>query len=88
MARAQASQAAIFAFLIRVTDRFADQVNPGAAVDGIYLEPRTLDGRKPDLNFRVIWMPKQTLAQVRLARSRTDAKTTIVAHGQPIRTQG
>ena len=81
MARAQASQAEVFAFLIRVTDRFADHIIPGAAVDGIYLEPRTLDGRKPDPSFRVIWMPKQTLAQVRLARSQTEAKTTIVRMG-------
>ena len=54
---------------------------PGAAVDGIYLEPRTMDGRKPAPQFHVIWMPKKSLAEVRLARSQTEARTTIVRVG-------
>ena len=81
MARTQTDQAEIFAFLIRVTEGFAAAVMPSAAVDGIYLEPRTLDGRKPDPTYRVIWMPRQNLAQVRLARSQTEAKTTIARMG-------
>ena len=81
MARTQTDQAEIFAFLIRVTEGFAAAIMPSAAVDGIYLEPRTLDGRKPDPSYRVIWMPRQNLAQVRLARSQTEAKTTIARMG-------
>lgn len=40
-----------------------------------------MDGRKPDPAFRVVWMPRLSLAQVRLARSQTDAKTTVVRMG-------
>ena len=81
LARAQTDQAEVFAFMIRVTEGFAEVIMPSAAVDGIYLEPRTLDGRKPDPHYRVIWMPRQSLAQVRLARSQTEAKTTIARMG-------
>ena len=40
-----------------------------------------MDGRKPDPQYRVIWMPKKNLAQVRLARSQTESRTTIVRMG-------
>ena len=79
--RVQADQAEVFAFLVRVTEKFAAHLMTSAAVDGIYAEPRTMDGRKPDPAFRVVWMPKQSLAQVRLARSQTEARTTIVRMG-------
>ena len=81
LSRAPASQAVTFAFLLRVTEQFAEYIMPGAAVDGVYLEPRTMDGRKPAPQYHVIWMPKKSLAEVRLARSQTEAKTTIVRMG-------
>ena len=81
LGRAQASQAEVFAFLVRATETFATQLMHNAAVDGIYVEPRTMDGRKPDPAFRVVWMPRLSLAQVRLARSQTEAKTTVVRMG-------
>ena len=77
MARAPAAQAEIFAVLIRVTDRFAPRLMPSSTFNGIYFEPRTMDGRKPDPQFRVIWVPKKNLAQVRLVRSQTEARATI-----------
>ena len=82
LSRTTAAQAEIFAVLIRVTDHFAAHLMPNSGVDGLYFEPRTMDGRKPDPQFRVIWMPKKNLAQVRLARSQTEARTTIVRMGQ------
>ena len=81
LARTQIGQAEVFAFLVRVTEKFADHLMPSAAVDGIYFEPRTMDGRKPAPQFHVIWMPRKTLAEVRFARSQTEAKTTIVRMG-------
>ena len=81
LSKAAVGQAEIFVFLVRVTSSFADQLMPNAAVDGIYIEPRTLDGRRPDPAYRVIWMPRHTLAQMRLAKSQTDARTTIVRMG-------
>ena len=82
LTRTQPQQAEIFAVLIRVTSRLADHLLPSAGVDGVYFEPRTMDGRRPDPQFRVVWMPKKNLAQVRLARSQTEAKTHIVRMGQ------
>ena len=81
LGRAQANQAEVFAFLVRTTEAFAMQLMQNAAVDGIYVEPRTMDGRRPDPAFRVVWMPRLPLAQVRLARSQTEAKTTVVRMG-------
>ena len=81
LAKAQPQQAEIFAVLIRVTARLAAHLLPSAGVDGIYFEPRTMDGRRPDPQFRVVWMPKKNLAHVRLARSQTEAKTHIVRMG-------
>ena len=81
LARTQIGQAEVFAFLVRVTEKFADHLMPSAAVDGIYFEPRTMDGRQPAPQFHVIWTPRKTLAEVRLARSQTEVKTTIVRMG-------
>ena len=81
LARTPVAQAEVFAVLLRVTDKFAAHLMPKAAVDGIYLEPRTMDGRRPDPTFHVIWMPRKTLAEVRLAKSRTEQRTTIVRMG-------
>ena len=81
LARAPIAQAEAFAVLLRVTDKFADHLMPKAAVDGIYLEPRTMDGRRPDPKYHVIWMPRKTLAEVRLARSQTEQRATIVRMG-------
>ena len=81
LARTQLSQAEIFAVQIRVTEHLASHLLPSAGVDGVYFEPRTMDGRKPDPLYRVIWMPRKNLAQVRLARSQTEPKTHIVRMG-------
>ena len=81
LARTPLAQAEVFAVLLRVTDKFADHLMPQAAVDGIYLEPRTMDGRRPDPQYHVIWMPRKTLAEVRLARSQTEQRTAIVRMG-------
>lgn len=81
LARTPAGQAETFAFLVRVTESFAAHLLPNAAIDGIYLEPRTMDGRKPESQCHVIWLPRNALAEVRLARSQTEVKTTIVRMG-------
>lgn len=81
LTRTQAPQADIFVVNIRVKGNWTPQTFEGIDDPGIYLEPRTEDGRAPHPAFCILWMAKKTKAEVQTAGQATKHWTTLARTG-------
>lgn len=61
-------QAEMFTAHMRLPEHLQTQVQYFSGHDGVYLEPKSLDGRQPSQDFQVIWMPKADQAQLMVQR--------------------
>eukprot|EP00438_Fugacium_kawagutii_P018203 Skav230725 [mRNA] locus=scaffold401:87585:92222:- [translate_table: standard] len=78
LTKSQPKAAACFAVNVRLTAPAYASVASTSGTDGIYIEPRSPDGRAPDAAFQVIWLPKRSFADTVLAQKTVDAPTTLV----------
>ena len=56
--KVKATESSIFIVTIRVKGVDQKTLMTSNSVSGIYIEPRTDDGRKPSLDYRVVWLQK------------------------------
>ena len=75
------ANAFLFAFNIRVPHREADILHQASATGGIFVEPRSDNGRQPCPDHRVIWLPKKTLSETLLAVKTTEAQCWVARNG-------
>ena len=61
-------QADLFTAHMRLPEHLQTQVQHFSGHDGVYLEPKSIDGRQPSPDFQVIWIPKADQAQLLLLR--------------------
>jgi len=54
----------VFVVCVRYLQKLEKVLLSKSGVGGIFLEPRSLDGRDPCTSFQAIWMPKSTLAEL------------------------
>ena len=77
LTRTQASVAAIYTVLLRLTDVNFQELMSLSGTDGAYYEPRSIDGRGHATEFRVIWLNKTAKPQALLAMQSTDLWTCL-----------
>jgi len=65
---ASPDQADMFTCHIRLPEHLQMVVQQFSGHNGVYLEPKSLDGRKPSPAFQVVWLPKQDISQLILMR--------------------
>eukprot|EP00438_Fugacium_kawagutii_P025978 Skav226706 [mRNA] locus=scaffold3811:54642:59375:- [translate_table: standard] len=53
-----------------------------SGTSGLYVEPRTVDGRQPSPAFRVIWLPKQQKDDVQIALQSTPVEASMARYGE------
>lgn len=58
----------VFTAHMRLPEHLQMQVQYFSGHDGVYLEPKSIDGRQPSPDFQVIWMPKADASQLMLQR--------------------
>ena len=58
------SQADIFIVNVRLVETLADRVLCYSGRGGLFLEPRTLDGRDPLMDFQILWLAKTPLDEL------------------------
>ena len=76
--RTKPNEAEVFLVTIRIPSTHANEVLNLNAVDGLYIEPRTDNGRQPHPGFAMTWLPKKSFADVQIAQQ-TSVKQSWVA---------
>ena len=79
--RQQPKQSDVFMVCIRFADTDATSLMSKSGSNGVYIEPRTHDGRAPSSQYRVIWMPKMDRATVITAQQTTQVWSCLVRSG-------
>lgn len=82
MTKCQPDQAALFVVTLRLQKAVVQDLLVQSGVDGCFLEPRTPDGRAPNPQYKVIWLPKRSFAEASLAQQMADAPSTLVRVGE------
>ena len=72
------SEAEMFSFTIRAPKSVEIELLQVSGQEGVCVEPRSIDGRKPSEDFFVVWMPKSTASQA-LVMKQTTAKVLGLA---------
>ena len=65
---AHPEQADVFTAHMRLPEHLQLVVQQFSGHHGVYLEPKSLDGRRPSSDFQVVWMPKMDHAELMLLR--------------------
>ena len=66
--QAHPPQAELFTAHLRLPEHMQLQVQYFSGHAGVYLEPKSIDGRQPSQDFQVVWLPKADEAQLLLLR--------------------
>ena len=67
-ASAPPDKAEIYSVCIRLPFSVQIQVQAYSGIAGVYIEPRSIDGRQPSDQFQVVWLPKVTNQELVLLR--------------------
>ena len=81
MRKEKPEHADLFIFSVRLADSVCTQVLKQSGTDGKYMEPRTQDGCEPCPGYQVIWLPRRTFSEARVAQTATPQNTTLVRNG-------
>lgn len=73
--------AVLFTCAIRVVEPVASQLFDLSGTAGIYVEPRTHDGKQHDGSTQTVWLPKHTLQQALAAKSTASVTTSLIRVG-------
>lgn len=71
----------MFITTFRLNDGVGQEILGQSGVAGIYFEPRSQDGRKPDDAFRVTWIPKVDKANALSAVQASPEWASLVRSG-------
>ena len=72
---------ALFTCAVRVIDGVASQLADLSGTNGIYIEPRTHDGKQHDLSTQTVWLPKHSYQQAFAAKSTASVSTSLIRVG-------
>ena len=78
MTKVSPDDAAMFSVNMRLSQTVVDQVFQANGVQGTYVEPRTADGRNPDEQYKVVWLPKKTFGEGQVSQKTSKVPTTLV----------
>ena len=76
-----AKEAQMFVFAARVQAEVFSKLTAFSGNEGLYIEPRSSDGRSHDTNFHTVWLPKANHTEA-IAAKATSSKQTILVRVQ------
>ena len=82
LTKANQHEASLFAVNIRIKSSVAFAILAHSGTDGVYLEPRSSNGRQPCESHQVVWLHRKNYREAVLAKQMTDAHTTLVRNGE------
>ena len=75
------TDAVLFTCAIRVVEQVAMQLFDMSGSSGIYVEPRSHDGKQHDQSTQTVWLPKHSLQQALAAKSTATVATSLIRVG-------
>eukprot|EP00435_Cladocopium_sp_Y103_P065444 s191_g27.t1 len=79
--KTSADQSDLFQVLLRIPEVCLKPLHWLSGIDGMYVEPRTTDGRASDPTMVVIWLPGVSFEEVQHRQKTTDRTLPIVRFG-------
>ena len=61
---AKADQAEVYAVHLRLPVRIEQELQKFSGIEGVYLEPKEVDGKKASSTYQVFWQPKATFQEI------------------------
>ena len=77
-AKVSPAHAEMYVCTIRVAQEYASLVFKASGGNGLFVEPRAVDGSKATSEYHTIWLPKRRLEEVRAEQAAIQAFTFIV----------
>ena len=77
-------QAEVFGVHLRLPEVLQCQVQAFSGFQGVFLEPRSLDGKKPSEQFQVIWIAKTDISQLMMQRQSIPAVCGLARMGSKL----
>ena len=79
--RAKPANADLFAFTFRMAADRYDELLAASSNNGIYYEPRSQCGRKPNDAYHVTWLPNMSFQEAKYAQQTAPHPTSMTRHG-------
>ena len=73
--------AVLYTCAVRVVDKVAQQLFDLSGTNGVYVEPRSHDGKQHDPQTQTIWLPKHTFQQACAAKSTASVPSSLIRVG-------
>ena len=68
MSKTAPEEAAMFSVNLRINEQICDELFQANGTQGIYLEPRSPDGRNPHDQFKVVWLPGKSFGEAQVSQ--------------------
>ena len=81
MSKTTPAEAEVFLVNLRVTSDVIPILMGASGNEGLFVEPRSHNGRQPDSEHQIVWLPKKTFAEAVIARQTTTVSTVLARSG-------
>ena len=81
MSKATPQEAEVFIVNMRVTADVIQVLMGASGTEGLFVEPRSHNGRQPDSDYQIVWLPRKTFAEAVIARQTTTVTTVLARSG-------
>eukprot|EP00434_Breviolum_minutum_P013102 symbB.v1.2.011547.t1/scaffold743.1/size212950/2 len=81
MSKAAPKDAEVFLVNMRVTNDVIQVLMGASGTEGLYVEPRSHNGRQPDSEQQIVWLPRKSFAEAVIARQTTPVNTVLARSG-------
>ena len=81
MSKATPQDAEVFIVNMRVTADVIQVLMGASGNEGLFVEPRSHNGRQPDSEHQIVWLPRKTFAEAVIARQTTPVTTVLARSG-------
>ena len=81
MSKTPPSDAEVFLVNMRVTADVIQALMGASGNEGLFVEPRSHNGRQPDSEYQIVWLPRKTYAEAVIARQTTTTTTVLARSG-------
>ena len=78
LTRTGPEESMIFSVNLRIKQEVLEDIFTANGVNGMYIEPRTPDGRQPADQYQVVWLPRKTFSEAQVCQQTSKVPATLV----------
>ena len=81
MQRETPNDSKVFMVNMRIVKEHVSVIMTTSGTAGMFIEPRSSNGRQPDEGYQVIWLPRKTFSEASVAKQMTKVDAVLVRYG-------